>query len=165
MPDPLPPAPFTAFNFSVEITTGRGRPLCSGAFAECDGLELNQEVKTIREGGNNGVQVRMAGPTAYGTLTLKRGMTESYDLWNWFERSIADPSLTAHAEVVVKGQNRTTKLASFALQRCRPLKLKAPPLNAKDGIVAIEELQVAYESLRLRPPPPPPPPPGGTTRA
>jgi hypothetical protein len=27
------------------------------------------------------------------------------------------------------------------------LKLKAPPLNAKDGIVAIEELQLAYEWL------------------
>jgi hypothetical protein len=27
------------------------------------------------------------------------------------------------------------------------VKLKAPALNAKDGVVAIEELQLAYESL------------------
>ncbi len=38
------------------------------------------------------------------------------------------------------------------MQGCRPLKLKAPPLNAKDGMVAVEELQVAYQSLKLRPP-------------
>ena len=30
-----------------------------------------------------------------------------------------------------------------------PTKLKAPALNAKDGMVAIEEFQLAYESLRL----------------
>ena len=35
----------------------------------------------------------------------------------------------------------------FFLERCLPLKLKAPPLNAKEGVVAIEELQLAYEWL------------------
>jgi phage tail-like protein len=144
--------PFTAFNFSVEITVDDDPPLCEAAFAECDGLELNQELKTIREGGNNGVQVRLAGATAYGTLTLKRGMTDSFDLWDWFEQSIADPSLTAHAEVVVYAEDGFTERVSFVLQGCRPLKVKAPPLNAKDGTIAVEELQVAYQSLTLRRP-------------
>jgi hypothetical protein len=38
------------------------------------------------------------------------------------------------------------------LSRCLPIKLKAPALNAKDGMVAVEELQLAYESLRLKQP-------------
>jgi phage tail-like protein len=152
MANDLAAMPFTAFNFSVEISVGGGAPLCDAAFAECDGLEMSQELKTIREGGNNGVQVRLGGPTTYGTLTLKRGITTTFDLWKWFEQSIADSSVTAHAEVVMFGQKRTTKVASFVMQGCRPLKLKAPPLNAKDGMVAVEELQVAYESLKLRPP-------------
>ncbi len=143
--------PFTAFNFSVEITVDAAS-LCNAAFSECDGLELNQEVKTIREGGNNGVQVRLAGPTAYGTLTLKRGLTASFDLWDWFRRSQNDPSVIAHAAVVLLAQDRTTEQARFVLQGCRPLKLKAPPLNAKDGMVAVEELQVAYQSLELQKP-------------
>jgi hypothetical protein len=29
------------------------------------------------------------------------------------------------------------------------VKLKAPALNAKDGMVAVEELQMVYESLEL----------------
>jgi phage tail-like protein len=148
---------FSAFNFSVEITIGEQAPACGAAFSECDGLELNQEVRTIREGGNNGVQVRLAGPTTYGTLTLKRGMTASFDLWDWFERVQTDPSLRAHAEVVVLAQpsrapDRTPERVRFVLQGCRPLKLKAPALSAKDGTVAIEELQVAYESLTLQRP-------------
>ena len=30
------------------------------------------------------------------------------------------------------------------------MKLKAPPLNAKDGMVAVEEFQLAYESMALK---------------
>jgi phage tail-like protein len=98
------------------------------------------------------VQLRLAGPTTYGTLTLKRGMTASFDLWDWFKRSQNDPSLTAHAAVVILAPDHTKERAHFVLQGCRPLKLKAPPLNAKDGMVAIEELQVAYQSLDLQKP-------------
>ena len=39
--------------------------------------------------------------------------------------------------------------ARFILSRCLPTKLKAPALNAKDGMIAVEELQLAYETLRL----------------
>jgi phage tail-like protein len=145
----------TAFNFSVEITIGDRAPACDAAFSECDGLEVNQEVKTIREGGNNGVQVRMAGPSTYGTLILKRGMTTSnFDLWDWFERVQTEPGLRAHAEVTVIAPDHITEQVRWILYGCRPLKLKAPPLNAKDGMVAVEELQVAYESLKLQRPEP-----------
>jgi len=142
--------PFTSFDFSVELTVGSGEHLCNAAFSECDGLELSQEVKTIREGGNNGVQVKLAGATAYGTLTLKRGLTASFDLWDWFERSIQDTSVRADAAVVLLAQDGSTERARWVLHGCLPLKLKAPPLNAKDGMVAVEELQVAYQSLKLQ---------------
>jgi hypothetical protein len=57
--------PFSAFNFSIEITPdGSAAPLCGAAFAECDGLEMTLDVKTIREGGNNGRQVKLAGPAS-----------------------------------------------------------------------------------------------------
>ena len=53
--------PFTAFNFGVEIRVNDAIPrVCSAAFAECDGLEMTMEVKTIREGGNN--RPRSASP-------------------------------------------------------------------------------------------------------
>jgi phage tail-like protein len=144
--------PFTAFNFEVDITLdGSAERLCQAAFAECDGLEVSLEVKTIREGGNNGVQHRLSGPSAYGTLTLKRGMTSSFDLWTWLERTQAQPSLRASVDVVLLTSDRASKQAVFKLTRCLPLKLKAPALNAKDGMVAVEELQVAYEALALRP--------------
>ena len=144
------PYPFATFNFSVEITPeGASSPLCEAAFSDCDGLEMTMEVKTIREGGNNGRQVRLAGPIAYGQLTLKRGMTSSFDLWKWFRDSIGNPALRASAEVVLLAADGATARARFVLDRCVPVKIKAPPFNAKDGGVAIEELQLAYEELSL----------------
>lgn len=155
-----PQYPFTAFNFSVEITpTGASAPLVSGAFAECDGLEVSMEAKTIREGGNNARQVRFAGPLTYGQLTLKRGMTRDFALWRWVTDSQQNTALRAETVVVVYGSEQSpsgggggqrTVRARFVLSRCLPLKIKAPSLNAKDGLVAIEELQLAYEQLELR---------------
>lgn len=145
--------PFTTFNFSVEIEVpGLTQQVCSASFSECDGLEMTMEVKTIREGGNNGKQIRLAGPLTYGQLTLKRGMTTTFDLWTWFNATVADNTLRAKkAEVIVFAANGKTERARFMLERCIPVKLKAPALNAKDGAVAIEELQLAYESLNLKP--------------
>ena len=145
--------PFTAFNFAVEIDVPDVSPkVCSAAFSECDGLEMTQEVKTIREGGNNGKQIRLSGPVAYGQLTLKRGMTASFDLWNWFSAALNNPSLRATAEVVLLAPDGKTERARFVLSRCLPVKLKAPPLNGATGTVAIEEFQLVYESLTLKPP-------------
>jgi phage tail-like protein len=145
--------PFTAFNFSVEIIkVGEAERLCSAAFAECDGLEVTMDVKTIREGGNNGRQIRLTGAYNYGQVTLKRGMTANFDLWDWVTAIGRDPKLRADAEVVLLAADRRTVRASFVLSRCVPIKLKAPSLNAKDGTIAIEELQLAYESLAFKKP-------------
>ena len=144
--------PFVAFNFAVEIVPeGASSPLVSASFAECDGLELGMEIKTIREGGSNDRQVRLAGPATYGNLTLKRGMTDaSFELWQWMSDSIADPSLRAGAEVVLFAADGTTERARVVLERCLPIKLKVPALNGKDGAVAVEELQLAYERFTVK---------------
>ena len=145
--------PFVAFNFSVEIMVeGVAMQICDAAFAECDGLELTMEVKTIREGGNNGKQIRLTGPYNYGSVTLKRGMTSTFDLWKWVDLVLMQPGLRADADVIIFAPDRKTERARFRLSRCVPVKLKAPSLNAKDGMVAVEELQLAYESLTLKEP-------------
>lgn len=65
---------------------------------------------------------------------------------------MTNAALRANAEVVLFAPDGRTERARFVLTRCVPVKLKAPALNAKDGMVAIEELQLAYESLTLKQP-------------
>jgi phage tail-like protein len=133
--------PFTAFNFRVEITPdGAKSPLAEAAFAECDGLEAT-------------FAIRVPGIVNYSNLTLKRGMTENFDLWTWAQNSILNPMLRANAEVVMFAADRTTIRARYLLHRCLPVKFKAPAFNAKDGAVAIEEFQLAYEKFDIIQPP------------
>jgi phage tail-like protein len=144
--------PFTSFNFAVEIRLpGQPDPLCSAAFAECDGVEITFEVKTIREGGNNARQIRLNGPANFGTLTLKRGMTRNLDLWDWATSYARTATMRRRAEVkvVVFAADGTTELVHYDIGRVLPIKIKAPALNAKDGVVAIEELQLQYETLDI----------------
>lgn len=149
-------APFTSFNFEIEISVdGVSEKVCSAAFSECDGLEVTMEPKTLREGGNNTQRFHLAGPVNYGTLTLKRGMTANFDLWDWFTQVNASTQgrrLRADAEVIVHASDRERIHMAFLLRRCLPIKLKAPALNAKDGGIAIEEMQIAYESMTLKKP-------------
>lgn len=147
---------FTAFNFIVEITLpGKNGTLCKGGFTECDGLEMTMAPKTLREGGNNNRMHHLAGQVSYGQLSLKRGMTDSLDLWQWFS-DVNGPdgggkgrAERATAEVVMLTSDRREAMR-FRLDRCVPLKIKAPALSAMTGMVAVEEFQLAYETLEIR---------------
>jgi phage tail-like protein len=153
MPDPAArPYPFIGFNFSVEIhRDGDSGPLVAAAFADCDGLEMTMEIKSIREGGNPAQVIRLNGNVSYANLTLKRGMTEDFGLWTWFRDSIENPRLRADAEVVMLAPDGTGERARFQLSRCLPTKLKAPALSATGSAIAVEELQIAYETLKIVP--------------
>lgn len=141
--------PFTAFNFLVEIdVNGVSNNVCSALFSDVDGLEMTIEPKTIREGGRNSGPVHMAGGVGYGQLTLKRGMTLSFDLWNWFDATAAPGGggLRGSASIVMLGSDGTEQV-EFQLSGCLPVRLKAPALNAKDGLLAIEEMAIVYELM------------------
>jgi len=145
--------PFTTFKFLVEVNVeGIKGNLCGAAFSEVDGLEMTMEQKTIREGGNNTSAIHFVGPVSYGQLTLKRGMTPNFDLWRWFAKvnSPGDRGIRSRVEVVVVSADGENEDARFIAEGCLPVKLKAPALNARDGQVAIEEMQIVYQSLTLR---------------
>jgi phage tail-like protein len=155
----FPVYPFTAFNFSVEINVPfLGPTLCNAAFAECDGLDMTMDVKSIREGGNNTRQIKLVGAVNYGQLTLKRGMTNNFDLWDWFDaQQHGSPAqlrsdLRGDVDVVMLAADHKKELVRFILKKCLLTKLKAPALNAKDGMVAVEEMQITYESMTLKRP-------------
>jgi phage tail-like protein len=149
-----PEYPFTTFNFRLELQVGDdGADLCDAEFSECDGMEMSLEPKTIREGGNNSRPIHLVGPISYGQLTLKRGMTSNFGLWEWFEKvqRAGGGGVRASGEIAIQSADGSpgarTDRVRFALTGCLPIKLKVPSLNAKDGGIAIEELQVAYEGL------------------
>jgi phage tail-like protein len=151
--------PFNTFNFYVQFNIpnasglGLTSPLCDMEFAEVDGLEMSMEPKTVREGGNNTEQINLVGPVTYSNLTLKRGMTSNLDVWKWFAVSTGNTARSTRASgtILVKDGQGTNRVR-FNLYGCLPIKVKAPSLNAKDGGVAIEEMQIAYTAFTVESP-------------
>ncbi len=123
--------------------------LCSGAFAECSGLEASMEPKVIKEGGRNWGVVQRAGRTAFATLILKRGMTSSRDLWTWYEFVGSGKYAHRMNAVVTMFDNAGKAMLGWKLSNALPVKFKAADLNAKGGDVAVEELHLAHEGLSL----------------
>lgn len=123
--------------------------LCSGAFAECSGLEATMEPKLIKSGGLNYGAAQRAGPVTFATVVLKRGMTKTSDLWTWWQ--LVAGGKTAYrleAEIAVKNAADET-MFTWVLSRVLPVKFKAADLNAKGNEIGIEELHLAHEGLRL----------------
>ena len=145
-------APWTTFRFEVvldldEPTPGLDSPLCDAAFAECDGLEITMAPKVVESGGVNDRQIHLIGPVTNGQLTLKRGMTNNLQLWNWFAQGTVPGSvLTAHGEITLWAADGTPSI-QWTVTGCLPVKMRAPALNAQTGLVAVEELTLVYEQL------------------
>jgi phage tail-like protein len=147
-------APLHVFRFHVRFERRGGPgagpvPLCSGAFAECTGLEATMEPKVIKPGGANYGAVQRAGPVTFATVVLKRGMTSTRDLWHWFQLvSGGGYAYRLDAEIEMRdGANRT--VVTWALARALPIKFKAADLNARGTEIGIEELHLAHEGLFL----------------
>jgi phage tail-like protein len=152
--------PFTTFNFYIQLKVmnasalGLSSPLCSMEFSELDGLEMSMEPKTVHEGGNNTQVVNLVGRTSYSNLTLKRGMTRNLDLWKWFSAAAGNEnrSLRASGVVLVKDTSGKKTVLRYELHGCLPIKIKAPTFNAKEGGIAIEELQIAVNYFTITAP-------------
>jgi phage tail-like protein len=153
-------APLHVFRFRVDFredplgadAPGSAVALCSGAFAECTGLEASMEPKVIKEGGRNYGAAQRAGPVTFATVILKRGMTTTRDLWNWFELVSGGGYAYRLAATVTLEDNKGDPVIAWDLRHALPVKFKAADLNAKGSEVGIEELHIAHEGMhRARP--------------
>jgi len=148
----------TNFRFRVTLTPsgGPGSPLGDGGFQECTGLDLEMDVAEYVEGGRNNGVVQRAGRLKVNRLTLRRGMlhpaggTVNTELWRWFQDCVdgVRPMRRYDGTVQVLGGDGST-VATWTFSRGLPAKIVGPQLNAKNGEVAIEELQIAHEGLRM----------------
>jgi phage tail-like protein len=145
--------PFTTFRFEVVLDLanpvgGLTNPLCDAAFAECDGLEMTMEPKTVESGGVNNRQIHLIGPAKFAQLTLKRGMTSNVQLWQWLALTARGTVAPASGTVTMWDAD-ASPVIEFTLEKCLPVRMRGPSLNAREGLVAVEELALVYESLSV----------------
>ena len=132
--------------------------VADGGFQECQGLEVEMDVQELVEGGRNDGIIRRVGRGKYTNIILKRGMfyaTEndrvSPELWAWLQGILAGQRPVPRYDGTVQAMSADGQmvLATWTFDRGLPAKISGPQLNAKSGEIAIEELHIAHEGLRL----------------
>jgi phage tail-like protein len=152
--------PMPAFNFHVEAHlpgVSEGKLLCLGAFAEVSGLEATMEPKVIKVGGRNYGAIQRAGPVSFATVMLKRGVSEkARDLWAWWALFSGGDGAATVGSVAANRTNVTVSMIrgreavlAWTLVNAMPVKFKAGDLNARGTEIAIEELHLVHEGLKV----------------
>lgn len=121
----------------------------TAAFSECSGLDVQIEKEVYQEGGVNQQQRIFLKQTKFGDLTLKRGITDDPVFWNWINQSLtADESRRRNINVLMFNQAGET-MQVWMLIGAVPVGWKTPSLKADSNVVALEELVLAYEGLKV----------------
>lgn len=148
------------FNFRITLnrSDGSSPPLGDGGFQECSGLQIEMDVQELQEGGRNDGTVRQVGRGKYTNIVLKRGMlfpddgTVNSELWDWLQGVLSGVRPVARYDGVIEvlSADGQDTVATWTFDRGLPQKIAGPQLNAKSGDIAIEELTIAHEGLRLK---------------
>jgi phage tail-like protein len=132
-----------------------GTSLADGAFQECTGLDIELDVQELVEGGRNDGVIRRIGRAKYQPLILKRGMFYSdgavnRDLWSWLQDVAAGIRPARRYDGLVEVMSVGDEVvARWLFERGLPSRIAGPQLNAHTGEIAIEELHIAHEGLKL----------------
>ena len=134
--------PYRSFRFRVEIDG-----ITQGNFNECTFGETSTEVVEYREGTDPVHSRKLSGQNKYGNITLKWGITDSKELFDWY-KTIQDRGAVDNRKniAIILVDEAGGDKVRWELQEAWPMKYKPTDFNAKNNDVAIETLEIVAES-------------------
>ena len=133
--------PFRNFNFLVEIGG-----ITQAGFTDCSGFGATTEPTEVNEGGLNGFSHKLPGRTKQSNITLKWGMTDSRDLYNWY-RDIVNGRIKRYSGSIIVLDLEGQEKARWDFTDAWPTKWDGPDFSAKGAEVAIETLEIAHHGI------------------
>jgi phage tail-like protein len=133
--------PLRNFRFRLEIGG-----ISEAHFSEVTGFDITSDAIDYREGDEPTRVRKLPGLTKYGNVTLKRGITDSMDIYNWYRDIVAGKIRRETIAIVVIDEAGDDK-ARFEITEAWPMKYDPMDLNAKGNDVSIETLELANEGV------------------
>ncbi len=127
-------------------------------FTEVSGLEAEVDVFEYEEGGNNLFIHKLPGRVKYPNVTLKHGITDTTDLWDWFNMIMSrtvEKGKTYIDSIACK--NITLKLydgsgtvrREWHLTNAYPVKWTGPSFKADENAITIEAIELVHQGLTM----------------
>ena len=133
--------PYKDFRFLVEIDG-----IVQAGFSECSGFGSDVEVIDYREGGDSATVRKLPGKTSYPDITLKWGLTDSRDLYDWHRAAVNGAVERKNGSIILQDDLGDEKVR-WNFFSAWPSKWAGSALNATGNAVAVETLTVTCERL------------------
>jgi|SRR6185436_1257 phage tail-like protein len=139
--------PPVGFHFRVEfVNIGNDNDI---RFQSVGGLNVEYDVESFKEGGENRFEHKLPVRTKYPDLALKRGMLTDSKVIKWcldaFQNRVFQP-----AEVNVTLLNEKHQpLKTWQIHRAWPKKWSVSDFNAQENSVVVETLELSYSHFTL----------------
>lgn len=133
--------PYRSYNFLVEIDG-----ITRAGFRECSGLDSTQDPIDYREGTDPLTTRKLPGLVKYSNISLKSGMTDDAELWEWRKKAMEGKVERKNASIVLLDDTGTEKVRWNFINGW-PTKWTGPTFNATGNEVAIETLEIVHEGV------------------
>lgn len=134
-----------AFRFVVQIDG-----INQATFTECTLPTLEIEVHQQAEGGLNHAIHQLPGRVKAGKITLKRGITASSELLQWYMDVAQGQIQDCQRDVsVILYNSQSQEVLRWNLEKAFPTKWSGPSFASGNSQAAIETLELAYHSLSV----------------
>jgi phage tail-like protein len=138
------PSPASIYKFWIEIES-----IVVAEFKECSGLRVERDVKKVEEGGVNDRVHVLPGRSKHSDITLKYGVIQSTDLWDWYQAGLYDGKVERVNFSILLRNVEGDVLRRWNVIEGFPIKWEGPQLNTETNQVAIETLVIAHHGLKL----------------
>lgn len=141
---------YQTVNFHFQVEFNLGKDGVDIRFQSVTGLDSTLDTEPVKEGGENRYEHAVPVRRKYGPLVLKRGLIspEHSNITAWFKKAFDEEKVEPLATVTIKLLNEEHKpLLSWTINNVWPRSWKIAELNAEQGSVLIETLELNYNRL------------------
>lgn len=133
--------PFRGYNFRVEIDG-----ITRAGFREVSGLDVTTDAADYREGTDSPTPRKLPGLVKYSNITLKWGISDDNELWDWRNSVIEGKPQRKNGSIVLL-DIAGTEVRRWNFREAWPSKWTGPSFNATSNEVAIETLEIIHEGV------------------
>ncbi len=143
--------PYGAFNYLVKLGDDWDETALLGGFSDVSGIGTEMTIAEYRNGNEAENHVRkVSGIHKVSDVTLKRGIVNSKDLWDWIEDVRKNGPGAQRIATITMRDEAGNDVQTWKLRGTVPMKYTGPTLAAKGGgDVAMEELVLSAEGMDL----------------
>jgi phage tail-like protein len=133
--------PYRSFNFLVEIDG-----ITQAGFQECSGLDSQTASIDFRLGDDPMHVRKLTGLNSFSAISLKRGITDSDELWQW-RQTVVDGKAERRNGSIVLLDDKGAEKVRWNFSNAWPSKWTGPSFTSTGNSIAVETLEITHEEL------------------